>query len=298
MDRLKAMQIFVAAVEEGSLSAVSRRLFMPLATVSRKLTDLETHLKTRLLLRSSRQLTLTDAGREYLASCLAILEQVAEAERTAAGAYSTAKGQLVITAPLVFGRLHAVPVISEFIEHYPEVDVRLMLLDHCVNLLEECVDIALRIGFLPDSNLIAVPIGKVRKIICASPTYLERFGTPSIPDDLRNHRCVTFEDQASPFEWFFPVGECIQRVHVHSRISVNTAEAAIDAALCGSGLTRVLSYQAEQSIKSGHLVRVLQDYEPEAMPVNIVHVGGRHVPMKARAFIDFAGPRIRTRISM
>lgn len=298
MDRLEAMQIFVTAVEEGSLSAASRRLHMPLATVSRKLSDLEEHLKTRLLMRSTRQLTLTDAGHEYLVSCQEILGQVAEAERTAAGAYLTATGQLVVTAPMVFGRLHGVPVVSEFVENYPEVDVRLLLLDHWVNLLEERVDIALRIGVLPDSSLVATPLGSVRRIICASPNYLSRFGTPLEPVDLRKHRCVTFEDQASPTEWVFPSQDGIQRIQVRSRISVNTAQAAIDAALNGSGLTRVLSYQAERYIKAGSLIRVLQGHEPDAIPVSLVHVGGRHIPMKSRAFIDFAVPRIRTRISM
>jgi len=193
MDRLDAMSVFAAIVDAGSLSAAGRRLDVPLATISRKLSDLEALLKTRLLARSSRQLLLTDAGRDYLAACRQILEQVEEAERAASGAYAAARGQLVIAAPIVFGRLHAVPVIATFLEQYPDVDVRLQLADRNVNLLEEHVDLALRIGELPDSSLVATQVGSIRRVVCASPDYLARFGTPGTPADLGAHRCVTFE---------------------------------------------------------------------------------------------------------
>jgi DNA-binding transcriptional LysR family regulator len=187
MDRLDAMSVFAAIVDGGSLSAAGRRLNVPLATVSRKLADLEAHLKTRLITRSTRRLVLTDAGRDYLDACRQILEQVEAAERAASGAYAKIKGQLVVAAPIVFGRLHMVPVAAAFLEAHPEVDIQLRLGDRNVNLIEEHVDLALRIGALPDSNLVATQVGTIRRVVCASPAYLERFGTPA-DEDPRLHR--------------------------------------------------------------------------------------------------------------
>ena len=192
MDRLEAMSVFAAIVDGGSLSAAGRRLNVPLATVSRKLADLEAHLKTRLITRSTRKLVLTDAGRDYLDACRQILEQVDEAELAASGAYAKVKGQLVVAAPIVFGRLHVVPVAAAFLEAYPEVDIQLRLGDRNVNLIEEHVDVALRIGALPDSNLVATQVGTVRRVVCASPAYLERFGTPQSLADIDSHRIVSF----------------------------------------------------------------------------------------------------------
>lgn len=297
MDRLDAMSVFAAIVDAGSLSAAGRRLDTPLATVSRKLSDLEAHLKTRLLTRSTRQLVLTDAGRAYLAASRQILEQVDEAERTASGAYANARGELVIAAPIVFGRLHAVPVIAGFLEQYPEVDVRLLLGDRNVNLLEEHVDVALRIGDLPDSSLVATQVGSIRRVICASPGYLSRFGTPQSPAELGTHRCVTFEGLMSSTSWTFQVGNEAQRIAVRSRLTVTTADAAIAAALAGVGVTRVLSYQVADALQSGRLVRVLPDHEPAAAPVSLVYGGQGRLPMKSRAFIDFAAQKLRQRIA-
>ncbi|TIX54789.1 MAG: LysR family transcriptional regulator, partial [Mesorhizobium sp.] len=172
MDRLEAMSLFVAAVEAGSLSAAGRRFGIPLATVSRKVSDLERHLKTRLLNRSTRQLTLTDAGHAYLAACRRILDEVGEAERAAAGEYSAATGELIITAPIVFGRLHVLPVVTGFLAAYPDVTIRLMLADRITQLSEEHIDLAVRIGELPDSSLVATRIGSIRRVVCASPAYL------------------------------------------------------------------------------------------------------------------------------
>ena len=179
MNRLEAMSVFAAIVDGGSLSAAGRRLNVPLATVSRKLADLEAHLKTRLMTRTTRKLLLTDAGRDYLAACRQILEQIEEAERVASGAYAKVKGQLVIAAPIVFGRLHVVPVAAAFLEQHSEVDIQLRLGDRNANLIEEHIDLALRIGPLPDSNLVATQVGSIRRVVCASPTYLERFGSPA-----------------------------------------------------------------------------------------------------------------------
>ncbi len=297
MDRIEAMSIFAAIVDAGSLSAAGRRLEMPLATVSRKLSDLEAHLSTRLLTRSTRQLALTDAGRAYLAACRQILEQVDEAERAATGAYANAKGELVIAAPVVFGRLHALPVVAAFLEQYPDMDVRLLLGDRNVHLLEEHVDVALRIGDLPDSSLVAMQIGRIRQVVCASPGYLSRFGLPQLPADLSAHRCVTFEGLMSSTSWVFQGENSAMRVPIRSRLTVTTADAAVGAAVAGLGVTRVLSYQISDALREGALVRVLAEHEPSAIPVSLVHGGQGRLPMKSRAFLDFAAPRLRQRIT-
>jgi DNA-binding transcriptional LysR family regulator len=297
MDRLDAMAVFVAAVEAGSLSAAGRKLGMPLPTISRKLSELEAHIKTRLLNRSTRQLTLTDAGQSYLAACKQILEAVQEAESAAAGEYSAPRGQLIVTAPIVFGRLHVLPVTTDFLRAYPEVDVQLVLGDRPLDLLEEHIDLAVRIGELPDSSLIATRVGAIRQVVCASPGYLAEHGVPNEPHDLSRHACVTFAGLRQASAWTFRTGRDKAAVPVHSRLVVNTAEAAIDAAIAGTGLTSVLSYQVESAIKSGKLKLVLQDFEPAPVPVNIVYAGQRRLPQKLRAFLDFATPRLRDRLA-
>lgn len=296
MDRLDAMAVFVGVVEAGSLSGAARQLGVPLATVSRKLADLESHLATTLVARSTRKLALTDAGREYLAACRDILGRVEEAEQGAAGAYAAPKGQIVVAAPVVFGRLHATPVLVAFLQAHAEVDARLLLSDRNVNLLDEQVDIALRIGTLPDSSLIAVPLGAVTRVTCASPAYVARHGTPADPTELRRHACISFEGLVSASTWSYPMQGETRRVPVHSRLSVTTADAAIDAAREGLGITRVLSYQVAETIRRGALVRVLADHEPPAVPVSLVYASQGRLPMKCRAFIDFAVPRLRQRL--
>src|SRR5215471_11960877 len=251
MDRLDAMSVLVAAVEAGSLSGAARRRGMPLATVSRKVSELEALLKTRLVNRSSRQLTLTDAGRAYVEACKRILEDVGEAERAASGEYSAPKGDLVITAPIVFGRLHILPVAMEFLDAYPDVDIRLMLADRMINLLEEHVDLALRIGELPDSSLVASRVGSIRRVVCGSPAYFAARGTPQRPGDLSHHDCVTFEGLTSPAAWLFRIGRSDVAIPIHSRLVVNTAEAAVDAAVAGVGITRAFSYQIANAIGAG-----------------------------------------------
>ena len=297
MDRLDAMSLFVATVEAGSLSAAARRVGVPLATVSRKLSDLEKHLKTRLLNRSTRRLTLTDAGQSYLIACRRILDEVNEAERTAAGEYSSPTGELVITAPVVFGRLHVLPVITDFLALYPQVDVRLTLSDRITQLVEEHIDLALRIGELPDSAMVAIRVGSIRRIVCASPAYLAMHGTPTRPPELAGHNCVTFEGLAAPATWSFGAGKAETTVPVRSRLQVNTAEAAIDAAISGIGLTKVLSYQADAAFRAGALRVVLEPFEPPPWPVSLVHAGQGRLPVKLRAFLDFAAPRLKERLA-
>jgi DNA-binding transcriptional LysR family regulator len=297
MDRLEAMSVFAAIVDGGSLSAAGRHLNVPLATVSRKLAELEAHLRTRLITRSTRRLELTDAGREYLGACRQILEQVDEAERAAAGAYAKVKGQLVIAAPIVFGRLHVVPVAAAFLDLHPEVDIQLRLGDRNVNLIEEHVDLALRIGVLPDSNLVATPVGAVRRVVCASPHYLARFGTPKTLDDLAAHRCISFDGLDAANTWVFAGhGGERRQVAIHSRLSVSTADAAIAAAVLGLGLTRVLSYHVADALRDGGLVPVLAGDEPPAVPASLIYAGQGRLPMKTRAFIDFAVGQLRERL--
>src|ERR1700733_10589074 len=207
MDRLESMSILVAVVESGSLSAAARRLGLPLATVSRKVGELESHLKTRLLHRTTRQLSLTEAGSSYVAACRRILDDIGAAERAAAGEYDSPKGELVVTAPIVFGRLHVVPVIADFLKAYPEIDVDLVLTDRVVHLMEEQADVAIRIGELPDSTQMATGVGTVRRLICASPAYLATHGVPAKPRDLAKHECISFEVLASTRAWVFGSGK-------------------------------------------------------------------------------------------
>lgn len=297
MDRLEAMSVLLAVVDAGSLSAASRRLGAPLATVSRKVLELEAHLETRLLIRSSRRVTLTDAGQSYVAACRRILDDVGEAERAAAGEYSAPTGDLLITAPIVFGRLHVLPIVADFLMAYPEIGVRLMLADRVVNLMEEQIDIALRIGELPDSSLVATRVGAIRRVVCASPGYLAARGTPKRPHELPAHDCITFEGLMSPLEWTFRIDKTDKPVAIRSRLVVNTAEAAIDAAIAGLGVTRVLSYQVEAARRTGQLALMLEAFEPPPSPVNLVHAGQGLLPLKTRAFLDFAAQRLRARFA-
>lgn len=296
MDRLEGMAVLVAVVEAGSLSAAARRLGMPLATVSRRVLEMEHHLGTRLLNRSSRRLTVTDSGRAYVAACRRILDELEEAEREAGGESRSAKGHLSLTAPLVFGRLHALPVVIEFLRDYPEIDLRLNLNDQLLNFLEDRVDLAVRIGVLPPSRLVASRLGATRHVVCASPAYLAARARPQRPEDLAEHDCVTFENLASPRGWTFKSGKGERQVPIRSRLSVTTAEAAIDAAVAGVGLTRVLSYMIEDACRSGRLVLALEDFEPAPWPVHLVHGGQKPLPLKLRAFLDYAVPRLKARL--
>ena len=294
MDRLDAMAVFVAVVDGGSLSAAGRRLGMPLATVSRKLAELEQHVGARLLNRSTRQLELTDAGRAYEQACRRILDDVDGAERAAAGEYDTPRGELAVTAPLVFGRLHVLPVINEFLRANAEVDVRLALGDRVAHLIDEHVDVAVRIGALPDSRLNATPLGHLRAVVCASPAWLRTHGAPRTPADLAAHRCITFES-TFPTPWKFADGASF--TPARPRLVVNTAEAAVDAAAAGLGVTRLLSYQADAALRARRLRLLLRRFEPAPIPVNLVWDGQQRVTSKLRTFLDFAAPRLRERLA-
>lgn len=297
MDRFEAMSVLLAVIEAGSLSAGARRLRAPLATVSRKVAELERHLGTRLVVRTSRGLSLTDAGRAYVAASRRILEQLDEAEREATGEYRAPRGALHVTAPIAFGQLHLMPIALSFLTAQPDISLRLMLADQQVSLVDEHVDVALRIGHLADSTLIATRVGAVRRVICASPAYLARRGVPRLPEDLAQHDGISFQGFATAPEWRYRGDSTAFAVEPHQRLAVNTTEAAIQAALADLGIVRVLSYQVEEELRSGQLQVLLAEFAPEPLPVNLVYPEAELLPLKVRCFLDWTVPRLRARMA-
>lgn len=297
MDRLEAMRVFVAVADAGSLSAAARKLKVPLPTVSRKLAQLEQHLGVSLVVRTTRKFVLTEPGRGYLDSCRRLLGEIENAERMAAGEYGAPKGRLYVTAPIVFGRLHVLPVALAFLKAYPEVDLRLSLADRIADMIEEGIDVALRIANLADSSLIAARVGAVKLVTCAAPAYLKANGAPRAPSELIQHHCVASANLSAADRWSFRIDGEDRAVPIRSRLAVTTAEAAIDAAIAGIGITRVLSYQAAAAIKAGKLKPILRPFELPEIPVSLVHPEARLTPPKVRAFLDFAAPRLRQRLS-
>jgi len=293
MDRFDAMATLIAAVDGGRLSAASRALGMPLATVSRKVSELEAHLRTQLLVRTSRRLSLTEAGRAYVAASRRILDEIDDAERAASGEYRAPRGHLTITAPIMFGRLHVEPVVLDFLRAYPDITARLVLADHVVNLIDEHIDVAVRVGNLEDSSIVATRLGAVTWVTCASPDYLETRGTPETPEALEGHDCVMFEGLYLNNLWTFGRGQQALAVPIRPRFAVNTADAAIAASIASAGITRVLSYQVASAVTAGALRLILRPFEPEPLPVHLVYGGQSLVPLKLRAFLDFAAPRLR-----
>ena len=280
MDRLEAMTVLVAAADTGSLSAASRHLRIPLATVSRRVSELEQHLNVRLVHRGSRKLVLTEAGFSYVASCRRILDEIREAERTASGEYRSPQGELIISAPAILGRTHLMPIVDEFLRAFPDISIRLQLTDRYVNLVEEHVDLAIRVGRLPDSSMIAVCVGLIRLVLCASPAYLEKRGIPATPADLALHDCVVLEGHGT---WEFSTGRTTQAIEVPSRLTVNLLEAAAAAAAGGAGVARVLSYfvacpcQAARGIRTASPSREHRPRRPPPGPAEAARLSGlRH----------------------
>jgi DNA-binding transcriptional LysR family regulator len=296
MDRLDAMRLFVAIGDAGSLSAAARKLKVPLPTVSRKLAQLEEHLGVRLIVRTTRKFVLTEPGRTYLDSCRRLLGEIEEAERMAAGEYDAPKGRLYITAPIVFGRLHVLPVTLAFLKAYPDVDLRLSLADRITDMIEDGIDVAVRIAQLADSSLIAARVGAVRLVTCASPAYLKANGTPRTPSDLVQHHCIASANLSATDRWLYRIDGEDRTVPIRSRLAITTAEAAIDAAVAGIGITRVLSYQAAAAVKAGKLRLLLRPFDLPEIPVSLVHPQARLTPPKVRAFLDFAAPRLRRQL--
>ena len=292
MDRFESMTTLLAVVDAGSLSAASRRLRIPLATVSRRVALLEEELGARLLLRGTRALTLTDAGHVYVDACRQIMDSVAEAERVVSGEYCQPQGDLVITAPHVLGPAHLLPVVTEFLQTYPDIRVRVRLSDRNLSLIEDHVDVALRVGELPDSNLIATRVGTVHGALCASPAYLDARGTPQCPAELLSHDCIAYDLVSIGTVWEFPLCNPPQK-----RLMVNTVEAAISAARQGAGIALAVSYLIDDLVSAGLLVRLLDAYEPRPFPINLVYPSQRQVPLKLRTFLDFSTPRLRERLA-
>lgn len=293
MDRFDALRTLIAAIDGGSLSAASRTLRMPLPTVSRRVSELEAHVGTTLLIRTSRKLQLTDAGSAFVASARRVLADLEEAERTASGEYRTPSGDMLVTAPLMFGRLHVLPVVLAFLTEQPLVNVRLILSDDPVDMIDNHVDMAIRLGRLPDSTLVAIKVGEVDWITCASPGYLARRGTPTTPGQLKNHDCLAFEGLSPLRTWSFADGADNGPVAIKPRFAGNTADALIEAACAGLGVARMTSYQAAAELRSGRLVTILDGYRPEPIPVHLIHSRPGQTPLKLRAFIDFSVPRLR-----
>jgi DNA-binding transcriptional LysR family regulator len=298
MDRLEAMSIVLAVAEAGSLSAAAQRLNTPVASASRKIVELEAHLRAKLFDRTARKLALTEAGSSYVAASKRILADLTEAERAASGEYSAPTGELIITGPVNLGRLHLIPILAEFLRVYPKIDVRLVLIDRLVSLPEDHVDVALRVGVLPDSRLIALRVGSVRRVTCASPAYLAARGTPRTPDDLARHDCIIYEGGLTPNAWRFVRDQMEITVAVQPRLVVSNVEAACDAARAGIGIARVFSHHVATSIEAGTLVTVLEDFETNPLPVSLLYAAGRFLAIKVRAFLDFATPRLKREIGL
>ena len=294
MDRFEAMSMFLAALDHGSLSAAARALGVPLATLSRKVADLETRLGAQLLIRTPRSLSATDAGLAYAVAARKIMAELGEAEREVKGEFSKPSGELVITAPFMFGRLHVLPVVSDFLAEFPDVNVRLVLGDRNAALIDNHIDMAVRIGALPDSGLIATRVGAVRPITCASPGLIEAHGLPLKPADVARMPCALTDLQIVSRGWTFrdPDSDAPLFVPITPRL-VAPVETVLDAALRGVGLVNLLHYQVRAAIETGSLVPVLEEYERGPAPIHLIHPGRGQMPLKMRCFLDFAAPRLR-----
>ncbi|KQX16678.1 LysR family transcriptional regulator [Ensifer sp. Root423] len=297
MDRFEAMSVLLAVVDAGSLSAGSRRLHAPLATVSRRVADLEKHLGVRLVVRTRRGLSLTDEGRSFVAASRRILEELDAAERQASGDDGALRGGLHVTAPIAFGERHLLPIALEFLKEQPDINLRLTLADRQLSLADEHVDVALRIGHLADSALIATRVGAVRRVICASPDYLARRGAPLQPEDLSHHDGISFQGFATAPEWRYRRDGAAFAIEPRPKFAVNTTEAAIQAAIAGIGIIRVLSYQISDQLRSGALHELLTDFAPEPLPVNVIHGPADPLPLKVRCFLDWIVPSLRAQLA-
>jgi DNA-binding transcriptional LysR family regulator len=293
-DRLDIIAIFAAVAEQGSFAEAARRLGRTPAAVTRAVATLEGQLKTRLLNRTTRAVSLTDDGARYLEVCHRLLGAYQDLQALDIGSEAPPHGTLHVTAPALFGRLHVLPVITSFLARHPQVDVRAAFLDRVVSLIEEGFDVGVRLGNLPDSSLRAITVGHVHMAVYGSPDYLARHGTPEAPDDLARHAIISCSGMTNvPEHWPFESGRGIDGVTVKPRLVVNTADAAAEAAASGHGLTYLVSYQVEALVTSGRLREVLANHIAPSFPVQIVHPAGRFVPTRVRHFIDHATTELR-----
>lgn len=293
MDKLRAMQAFVRIVEGGSLTAAAGTLNTSLPSVVRQLAALEEALDVRLVNRTTRRLAVTDEGREYYERCKRLLADVEDAEAALSARRVEPRGKLRITAPVLFGRLHVAPAVNAFVAKHPSIRVDLILLDRTVDLIEEGLDAGVRIADLPDSSLVAVPVGTTRRVVCASPAYLRKRGRPEVPGDLSGHRVVGFTGLSPDHEWTFRDGERTRRVRVDPVLASNQVDVALEACRAGLGLGQFLCYQVRAALDEGALVRVLPEHEPKSSPVHVIYPGARRMSANVRALVDWLAPRLR-----
>ncbi|MBK4721584.1 LysR family transcriptional regulator [Azospirillum sp. YIM DDC1] len=290
MDRLQAMRIFVKVAETESFAEAARHMRLSAPAVTRAVAALEEMIGARLFVRTTRSVKVTEAGSRYHEDCRRILSYIAEAEAAAGGIYATPTGTLAVTASALFGPMHVLPIVTEYLDRYPGMRAQTFFVDRPVNIVEEGIDVAVRIGHLPDSGFTAIRVGMVRRVVCGAPAYFERHGVPATPADLKHHRiAVSTGAWASP-EWRFARD---QRVTIDPVLQCNTNEAVIATAKAGWGLTRVLHYQIGPALLAGELRIVLADHEDPPLPIHVLHPEGRHAPAKVRAFVDLAVARLR-----
>jgi DNA-binding transcriptional LysR family regulator len=292
------MQAFVAVADRGGFAPAARALALSPPAVTRAVAGLETRLGTRLLRRTTRSVQLTESGARFLLDCRRILADLEEAEDAAAGSHAAPRGALHITAPVLFGRLFVTPILADFLDRYPMVEAETLFLDRIVSLMDEGLDVAIRIGHLPDSSLTAVRVGSVRLVTFSTPEYLRTHGTPNRPEDLAAHRLVQSHALGGGAEWRFRDGGRDIAIPVPPRLRINTNDAVIEAVLRGWGLSRLLSYQVARHVRAGRLQTVLTNFEPPPLPIHIVHQEGRLVSAKLRAFVDFMAARLRADTSI
>lgn len=293
MNRFHEMTVFLAVAEARSFAAAARRLEMSAPTVTRSVAALEHRLGILLLVRTTRSLRLTEAGERYAADCRRILDDVEQADDAAAGVMGAPRGALSITAPAFFGELHVMPAVLGYLRAHREVSVRTLLVDRVVNLLDEGVDVAVRIGALPDSTLTAVPVGQVRRVVCAAPAFLQEHGEPKDLDALPRFCTITAAMEGRGTQWRFQQDGQGRRLSVDSQLTVTSFQAAVLAACEGWGLTQVVSYQVARHLASGALQVVLRDFELPPMPVHVVYPEGRKSSAKVRSFVDFCVDALR-----
>ncbi|QCI11115.1 LysR family transcriptional regulator [Pseudomonas putida] len=286
MDHIHLMRVFVAVGELESFAAAARRLAISAAAVTRAVGALEESLGVKLLLRTTRSVRLTEAGSRYLEDSRNILASLREANEAAAGVNAAPRGNLAVTAPMLFGKFFVMPCIVRYLQTYPEVDVSALFLDRVVNLVEEGMDVAVRIGPLPDSGLKARQVGQVRRLLCASPDYLARHGTPRHPSELAQHALIAANGVGAGLEWKFREAQVPLSVRVKPRLNVTSNDAAIAAATAGLGIAHLLSYQVADDLVAGRLRTVLEDFEETPWPIHVLHRESKYGSAKVRAFID------------
>jgi DNA-binding transcriptional LysR family regulator len=292
MDRWQAMRVFVKVAEIGGFAEAARQLHMSPPSVTRVIAGLEDMIGTRLLIRTTRLVKLTEAGASYFEDCRRILAEIAEAEAGAAGSFGTPTGTLTVTASVLFGQSYVTPILTAYLDMHPAVTGRALFVDRIVNIIDEGIDVAVRIGHLTDSGYSAVRVGSVRQVICGAPAYFKQHGVPKTPGDLAAHNLVVPTAAWASQEWRFGADQKTS-IAIRPRLSCNTNEAAISAAVAGWGLTRVLSYQIAPALAEGRLQTVLAEFEEAPLPIHVVHPEGRKVSAKVRSFVDFTVERLR-----